>query len=530
MKTFLLILALVCGFAHAQTATVTDRENRGFQAMRGTSNLGTPSLTEAECVERIRQEVLTRKKTELYKCRNEKVKLGTYSAAPPPPVVCDVPPAPSIATIACAAPLVGSWSQTTTVTYSAPPACTRNVTVSPLAPPNGACTQPAPQPTGPAYYFSDCQAGAAQGCVPGSNANPGTLAAPKQNLAGFNVNGVPGGTRLLFKRGGAWSNFMQLLENRNASAAQPLTFDAYGEGPAPLLRVASGNMFHLGGNWNNTSDDGGYVLRNLKLDGMGTAEWGLWFVQTVRDVVIENTEITGFRIAINSNDSDNHGVRGITLRNSNVHHNRAMGVLGHYNDTIIEGNTFEANNFGGSVFDHGTYIGGGRNIVLRGNRYLRNSVVNGVCQGGNMTFHGQIEGLLIEGNTIEQDAAAPQCWLMSITQGYATAEWFRNAVVRNNRLVNGGNTAMAVQSAPGIVIEGNVIINAQAALQTGINVTGQYSGGDVPDADAVVRNNVMCRRNAAGTGNVVSVNSPGSTVTGNVLRTGADATTGVCAP
>ena len=81
-----------------------------------------------------------------------------------------------------------------------------------------------------------------------------------------------------------------------------------------------------------------------------------------------------------------------------------------------------------------------------------------------MTFHGMIDGVLIEGNTIEQDASAPGCWLMSITQGYATAEWFRNFVVRNNRLINGGNNAMNAQSAPGIVVEGNVIINTQPDL------------------------------------------------------------------
>ena len=302
------------------------------------------------------------------------------------------------------------------------------------------------------------------GCLPGSNANAGTQTAPKQNLSGINVNTLPAGSRLLFNRGGSWTGFSVGLENPNATAAAPLTFDAYGSGPAPLMRIASGNMFNIGGGWGNQTNDGGYLIRNLKLDGMGTAEWGVWFIQNVHDVTLENNEITGFRIAINSNDGTPYGVTGITLRNNSINRNRAMGLLGHYSNMLIEGNLFEANNFTGSTFDHGTYIGGGHNITLRNNRYLRNSTVNGVCQGGNMTFHGQIDGLLIEGNTIEQDAAASQCWLMSITQGYSTAEWFRNAIVRNNKLINGGNTVMAVQSAPGVVVEGNVAINTQAHL------------------------------------------------------------------
>ena len=42
---------------------------------------------------------------------------------------------------------------------------------------------------GTVYYFSDCQTGAAVGCVSGNDTNTGTSpAAPKQTLAGINVN------------------------------------------------------------------------------------------------------------------------------------------------------------------------------------------------------------------------------------------------------------------------------------------------------------------------------------------------------
>lgn len=459
-------------------------------------------------------------------------KLWLVAAPPPDPVVC--PPAPAASTSstsqACPTGTTGGPIVTTvtdTYTVGAPDACL--VTSVRTSATSGTCTPvvvppppPPPPATGTVLHFSDCQAGSAAGCVPGSNSNPGTQAAPKQNLTGVNVNTLPAGSCLLFNRGGAWINFAQRLENMNATAARPLCFDAYGTGPAPVLKVASGNMFNLGGNWGNQTNDGGYVIRNLKLDGMGTAEWGLWFVQNVRDVVLEGTEVTGFRIAINSNDGTPHGVRGITLRNNHIHRNRAMGLLGHYDDMLIEGNLFEANNFSGSTFDHGTYIGGGHNITLRGNRYLRNSTVDGVCRGGNMTFHGQIDGLVIEGNTIEQDAATQSCWLMAITQGYSTAEWFRNAVVRNNVLKNGGQGIVA-QSAPGIVVEGNININANINIGSG---SAAGADGDVGDVNAVVRNNTICQR--AGS-HGFGMNSPGGTLTGNVVRTGAEATTGVCA-
>ncbi|MBT9526415.1 MAG: hypothetical protein IV105_14245, partial [Rhizobacter sp.] len=132
------------------------------------------------------------------------------------------------------------------------------------------------------YYFSDCQAGAAAGCQQGNNANPGTQSAPKQTLAGINVDTLGVGSRLLFARGGAWSNFTLSLENPHATPANPLVIDAYGSGASPLFRTASANTFQLGGRWGNTSNDGGYTIRNVRLDGMGTADRGLWLVQNVR--------------------------------------------------------------------------------------------------------------------------------------------------------------------------------------------------------------------------------------------------------
>ena len=391
--------------------------------------------------------------------------------------------------------------------------------------------------SGPTLYFSDCQAGAATGCLPGSNANPGTQAAPKQNLAGIDVNALPAGTTLLFARGGAWVLGITTFENMNTSAAAPLTLDAYGSGPAPLITTNNNGIapFELGGRYNNTSNDGGYVFRNLRLNGAGTSAWGFWLSGNVRDVLIENVEITGFQIAIHSQARAPHGVNNVRILNNRIVRNSDMGILGSFSNTVIEGNLIEGNNFRGSGFSHGTYLSGsdgvsGHNITLRNNRYIRNSVLNGVCTGGNMTFHGQMDGVLIEGNRIEQDAAADGCWEMSITQGYTTAEWFRNFVVRNNKLINAGNTGMAVQSAPGIVIDGNVVINTQTTFQASINVGhNEYQGGDVPDGNAVVRNNTACYPNPHPGSVGVRVTAPNSTVSNNVTVTGAAATTGVCA-
>ena len=113
-------------------------------------------------------------------------------------------------------------------------------------------------------------------------------------------------------------------------------------------------------------------------------------------------------------------------------------------------------------------------------------------------------------------------------------------MVRNNRLINGGNTAIATNSAPGVLIEGNLIINRQPTPQTAIGLGhgmdyrpsdisgGVYPNGDIADGNAVLRNNTVCQSDGA-TGSLVRDNSPNTTLSNNAVLTGAAATAGVCA-
>nr|WP_296015291.1 hypothetical protein [uncultured Acidovorax sp.] len=95
--------------------------------------------------------------------------------------------------------------------------------------------------------------------------------------------------------------------------------------------------------------------------------------------MIENVEISGFQIAIHSQARAPHGVNNVLIRDSHIHHNGSMGILGQFRNSVIEGNLIEANNFSGSGFNHGTYLSGSNglsdtNVTLRNNRYIRNSV------------------------------------------------------------------------------------------------------------------------------------------------------------
>jgi Right handed beta helix region len=385
-------------------------------------------------------------------------------------------------------------------------------------------------------FFVDCQTGAAAGCVPGNNANPGTQAAPKRDLTGINIDALGAGSQLLFARGGAW-NFPGIVrvENLNSSAASPLTFADYGSGALPLVRTAAGQSgFELGGGWNNQSNDGGYVFRNIRFDGAGVTSWGFWLRDNLRDVIFDGVELTNFAIALHTQSGTPYGVTNVTLRNSRVVRNSDMGMLGYAKSGLVmEGNTFEANNATGSGFSHAVYVGGGDNSVFRNNRFVRNSVnpSSGLCTGGSLTLHGQMTGILVEGNTFEQTASDQGCWQISITQGYNRAEWFRNLVIRSNTVINGGNAGMIIQSAPNVLVENNRIFNSQTTIpQTAIVIGGgDYTGGDDPDTGAVVRNNTACYTAPAAGSGVTRISSAGATTSNNALLTGSAASSGICA-
>jgi hypothetical protein len=393
-----------------------------------------------------------------------------------------------------------------------------------------ACAAQGPVGEDGALYFSDCQEGAAPDCVPGANGNPGTKAKPKRDFSSIDLNDLAAGQRLLLKRGGAWSMRMIRLENPNVTVKAPLVIDAWGEGKPPLWRAVGFNGVEFGGHRPAPEPMGGYTLRNLKIDGLGSSGWGLFLRGSVRAVTLEDVEITGFKIAIHSQNQGSAVNSGVTLRRVNVNRNSEMGMLGDADDLLIEDSRFEANNYSGSNFNHGIYLGGrGRNAVVRNTVFVRNSVVNGQCTGGNLTVHGQWDGLVIENNTVLQDAAVGTCYGLVVNGGYSSQEWFRKLVVRGNRIVNVGGCGICLTSAPQAVVESNVVINDQATYQVGVLIpSSPYDGGDAPDEGAVVRNNVVCFSRPGEGSSAARVKGANASESGTVYLTGAAASKGAC--
>lgn len=79
------VLALAVSAAFA-AVTLTNEENRGWQAIRGTTNVGTPHATEAACWNAVRADAEARKASGNYRCVNTKAARAEWTADAPPPV------------------------------------------------------------------------------------------------------------------------------------------------------------------------------------------------------------------------------------------------------------------------------------------------------------------------------------------------------------------------------------------------------------------------------------------------------------
>jgi hypothetical protein len=262
------------------------------------------------------------------------------------------------------------------------------------------------------------------------------------------------------------------------------------------IRAAGGHGVEFGGYAAglpaNTTRTANVLLRNFRVIGNGsTSVWGVIAKGDMTNVEIDGLEITGFDLGIHLQGTA--ATSGFSIRGSNIHHNRGMGLLGTAPGLDLSGNTFAFNNASGSTFNHGVYLGSSsyvsRGVRVVGNTFLDNSIApSGQCTGGNFTVHGQYEGLLVEGNTVTQTRGATGgCYGMSITPAYASAEWFRGLIVRGNTIRGTGGHAIAVASAIGAVIENNRAFNA-GSIGQGIP-PGAGDDQDQADDTKVIRNN-----------------------------------------
>jgi hypothetical protein len=400
------------------------------------------------------------------------------------------------------------------------------------------------------YYVSDCQAGAAQGCVAGDDANPGTdIDHPWKTTTKVNavMESLSAADEIRFAKGASLSPARLTIFNLQSRAHRPLVFDSYrprwgnglqkpiltGEGDAGVLSFAdSGDADH----------DEGYVVRNLDIRGQGKAT-GVFIYNDADYITLENLDISNFEIGIDCSDSnapapgsDGHN-DFIVVRNSFIRHNKGLGYLGGCRNVLVENNRFDNNGFGGDLLNrnHNVYITGkALNVVVRGNVLTRSAVGAGQCQGVPIVVHDNQVGLVIENNFIDEGAGAGAgCYGIQVNPGYPnTPESLAGTIIRGNTIVNVGGVGISVGSCPGCVIEDNVIVQERPGDFTGITMPAENIevGVDAADDRLTVRNNHIFVAKAGRVSVGIRVETYGSRhrVTGNRMLFGPKSAQAQC--
>lgn len=414
------------------------------------------------------------------------------------------------------------------------------------------------------YYFSDCQAGADAMCVPGNDANPGTSpSAPKRSLTAANalLDKVSAGDQILLAKNGSWTSVTSAFwtgNNRGTATNHIVIADyaptGYSGSAKPLITLtgkkASCLVITNGGAIPVHKE--GFTFKNIKCVGVGmngiADATGINTYNDVSDVLLENLDISGFTLGVYPSDGRVLGVvtKNLTLRNSYIHDNSTQGFLGGGPNLLIEGNTFDNNGF---IATTGVPLSRNHNIyltaqnftgaVIRGNKLTRSAMCTpgtgyacgtyGQCQGAPLIIHGTANDLVIENNIVDESSGATDgCYGIQVAPGYPTiAEAFPGAIVRGNRVVNVGATAIDIGSCPNCVIEDNVIAWTNSPKSTVIGITapsGNVRAEDAVDTNLTVRNNSIYISGADAYSRAIQLTSTGSghNVVNNLIFYAAD--------
>jgi parallel beta-helix repeat protein len=413
-----------------------------------------------------------------------------------------------------------------------------------------ACLNTPMPTTGTIYYACDCGTGADSTCKPGDDTkdgkSPATAWQSFAKLQGQFATMNPGDT-LAFCRGGVFAATPTYWVNGKCQANNPCTVRDYvptgGSASLAIPKIVGGELSLA--NPGNATHEEGYQFLNLYMDGgPGYAiEFGVLAGNDIKDVLLCGVTLTGYQngmyvansgpAATNSN-SDTLNAR-ITLRGSQILNSSNLGYLGTCTGCAVEYTLFDhngdASNLDHDIYFSGAADGNGTHYTPTGERIVGNQLFHAaqgtgnVCVGNPLVVHGNHDGLLIQGNYIEQDpgTAGGGCWGISVGPGYDNyPESFTNVVIAQNTVVDTGNVGIFMASCKNCTVEDNLVIQSQSGFDTtgiSVHLTSARNPEDQMQTGVQVLNNTIYfdQPSARATGIAVGLEGTNYVVASNVV-------------
>lgn len=358
----------------------------------------------------------------------------------------------------------------------------------------GTCAAEPLRPSGTTYYYCDCAAGSAAGCVPGSDSNPGTSpAAPRRTGFKSRFATMGGGDTVALCRGGSFPNDSAVTRNANCRATA--TCDMRDYTPSARPEWASDQTKRpilVGGRIGYFPDNGthyeGFRFLNLASTGSGEGSGVFYVAGDVTDGDICNVHIHDGVLGLYWADPVNGApiTKRWKLRHSRFERLTSQGILGGCTDCVVDRNYFANDSFGANTyFDHPLYVSAPSGYRIDRMK-ITNNEVHGCRPGTTMgtillVVHGEHEDLLIENNLIQCDnpvGVSPNQWGIGLNNGgypSSVKQGYTRTIIRRNRIIGQVGHGIELSQAPDSLVEANVIqMTPASSASSGIH-TAAYT-------------------------------------------------------
>lgn len=422
----------------------------------------------------------------------------------------------------------------------------------------------------PVFYACDCQSGADSRCVAGDDANAGTSpGAPLRTEAALRskFGTLPPGGTVAFCRGGVFATSGGNWIDYACRAANPCIIRDYDPpwdtgGTAAKARLAGGMGFDGGGH-----REGVRVLNLYLQSSTPGSGVGVFLRNDIDDLTLCNMVVDGFNIGVQTATwtpgitcaSTSTPPAGVPCASEHLRmigdtfvNNASQGALwfsewGELRDSLFANN----GNSNTDLLLHAMYLSSEvspdtglrfetMHETVRNNEFQAGHDSGGTCRGSIVVVHGQHDCTTIDHNlfhapggvTLAQDSG---CWGLDINPGSYSygAGWYRHLVVRGNTVNRVTGVGIGTGSAPGAIIEDNLILQTDPAAGDGIMVgttahrTSPYLD-DVNDANIVRNNTVYFGAGTSGTGITVAREGANHQVASNAVYYEGSSSTFAC--
>jgi hypothetical protein len=303
--------------------------------------------------------------------------------------------------------------------------------------------------------------------INGSDWNSGTSStAPWKSLSKVNSVVFGPGDVINFNRGGVWTGNLQAKQS--GMAGSPITYQAYGVGPAPQIKnpgASYGDSITISGDWNivrdflltDSSESGvevgsgaeNNVVRNNEITGTGIGV----LIKGQSNLVTEN-HVHDLKMIVNTpGGDDDYGAVcfWVTQANNEISYNLGRNCIASSYDYSYDGGFVEVFNQGDNTYVHHNYAentegffelgaggsgGSAKNVTVAYNAIVNSS--GGVCLhiGGNFSI--SVSNFKFENNTVvntgNRGYRVFQC-----TNDFSAVELRNNIFYSNLQIANSGN-------------------------------------------------------------------------------------------